>query len=112
MKEILLTVIAIVAIFLALPISLLWLRDRKLHRLPTREEQEEMARKFDMRLRSPNFPELEDHFGHPLPAPLHALYNDLDELMLGDIDVLPPDGSDPIYICFYVPADAESHRSP
>lgn len=112
MKDTILTIVVILGIFIALPMLILWLRDKLFYPKLSPEEIELHKRKFEERLRSPNLDALQAHFSHALPAALRELYGNLDLLMQSDIEVLPPDGSEPVYICFFNPADAANLHSP
>lgn len=111
MKDAIYTVLAILGIFVILPLLILWLRDKLFHRPMTEEQMDEYSRRFRKRLANPDFGVLEQHFGCGLPLPLKQLYANSDELSRGDFEVVPPDGrnsTDPTYVAFYNPADAES----
>jgi hypothetical protein len=114
MKDTFIAVLAILTIFVVLPILILWLRDRVTNRLPTPEEIEEHGRRFRERLLNPDFPALEAHFGHPLPQALKNLHADRDELLRFDFEVFPPGrpaGSPPWAVCYYQPMDAEQLKA-
>ena len=111
MEDAILTVIAILGIFVALPILILWLRDKVFNRPITKEQVDEYSRRFQKRLANPDFAVLEQHFGCELPAPLRQLYANSDELARNDFEIVPPEGQNltgPAYVAFYNPADAES----
>lgn len=111
MKDTILTVVAILGIFVAFPVLILWLRDRLFHRPMTKEQMAEYSRRVRERLTNPDFSALEKHFGCSLPNPLKKLYGDSEELDRGDFYVVPPDvpnATDGAYVGFYNPADAES----
>ena len=104
-------ILGIGATFIALPLAILFLRDR-LSR-PSRNKLNEYARRFEERLANPDLAALEQHFGHPLPAALRALYLDPQERMRGNFEVAPSTSaprSQRWPIAFYQPADAETLR--
>ena len=111
MNDTLKTIFGLAAVFIGLPLAILFLRDR-LSR-PSRKAIQDYSRKFEERLANPDFPSLERHFGHPLPAALRALYLDPVERMRDQFEVAPsanaPRG-ERWPIAFYQPADAESLR--
>ena len=111
MKDAILIIIALVGIFLLLPFLILWIRDKVLNRPLTPEEIKAEAYRYEKRLLSPDLEALEKHFDCTLPYPLRKLYGTSNELALVDIEIFPPDGSAPIYICFYKPADADNLHS-
>lgn len=98
--------------YIALPVLLLWIRDRLFHHVLTEEQVQELQRRFQTRLRSPDFPAVESHFGCPLPAAMKKLYCDLDEITRVSFELVPPDDGEPIYIEFYQPADSENLNCP
>ena len=106
MKDAIFFVAALLGLFIVLPFLILWARDRFVCRRLSPAETEAQSRRFEDRLRSPDLNAVENHFGHALPAPLRALYGDPQELTRSDFEMLPPDDSAPVYICFYNPADA------
>jgi hypothetical protein len=112
MKDTILTICVLVGIFIILPFLILWIRDKLFSRPPTPEEAQANAERFQKRLASPDLDAVAKHFDCRLPHALRDLYNNPKELALSDVEVLPPDGGDPIYICFYNPADADSLQSP
>jgi len=112
MKDTILTIGVLVGIFIVLPLLILWVRDKVFNRLPSPENAKTYSERFRQRLSSPDLDAVAEHFGCALPAALRDLYGNLEELALSDVEVLPPDGGDPIYICFYNPADAENLQSP
>jgi hypothetical protein len=111
MSDHLTTVIVIVAIFLGLPIALLIGRDWLTR--PSRKKIEEYSRQFVQRLRSPDFPAVEKHFGRPLPQCVRTLYSDKEELLRNNFAVAAssgvPDG-ERWYVSDYQPADGASVR--
>jgi len=112
MKDAILLILAIIGIYVVLPVLILWLRDKIFDRPMTKEQMDEYSRRFRERLANPDFSALEEHFGHALPLPLKSLYANSEELNRdGDFEVVPPagaDATDPSYVAFYNPADAES----
>jgi hypothetical protein len=111
MSDILKTILGIGAIFVALPLAILFLRDR-LSR-PSRKKLDEYARRFNQRLANPDFAALEQHFGRPLPAALRTLYLDPQERMRDNFEVAPSvDAPRAIrwQVAYCQPADAESLR--
>ena len=111
MKDVIFTVLAIVGIFIALPILIVWLRDKVVDRPTTKEQRDEYSRRFRERLANPDFGALEQHYGCTLPIPLKQLYTNSEELSRGEFEVVPPHGRTPDdapYVAFYNPADAES----
>ena len=110
MNETLLSILAIVAVFLGAPVLILWARDRMFSAKPSAAKVEEDAKRFRERLLNPDLGALEAQFGHRFPRALKALYDDPDELLRGDFEVAAV-GASPEqpswYICFYYPADAE-----
>jgi hypothetical protein len=112
MKDTILTITALVGIFIVLPFLILWIRDRLFSQQPTPEEARANAERFQKRLSSPDLDAVAKHFDCALPQALRSLYSNAKELALSDVEVLPPDGGEPIFICCYNPADAENARSP
>ncbi len=107
----LLTIIALAGIFLVLPFLILRMLDKVLYRHPTTEEIQAETERLEERLLSPELEVLEEYFHCTLPSPFRELYGNANELVLTDVEILPPDGSDPVYICFYKPADADNLHS-
>ncbi len=112
MRDTFITVVALVVIFIVLPFLILWIRDKLLYRSPSPEEAKAYGRHFQKRISSPDLGAVAKHFDCTLPHALRDLYSNTEELALSDIEVLPPNGNDPIYICFYNPADAGNLHSP
>jgi len=110
MKDIILTIVMLVGIFLVLPFLILWIRDKIFYRPSTPEEIKAATERFQKRLSSPDLEAVAKHFGCTLPQALRDLYSNPKELALSDIEVVPPNGRDPVYICFYNPADEENVR--
>ena len=105
------TVIAIIAIFVGLPVALLVARDWCAR--SSRKEVEAFSRRFAQRLHNPNLAAIEKYFGHPLPPAIHALYANQDELMREDFEVAASEragGDERWYVANYQPADEQSVR--
>jgi hypothetical protein len=111
MKDLVVTVVVLISIFVVLPFVVLWARDRLFFQR-SRDRLEADSNRFLARLRSPHLDALEAHFGSRLPSSLRDLYANPDEVMLTDMEVVPSSGADPIYICFYNPADGEDLPNP
>jgi|GEM_PF-1712921 hypothetical protein len=107
MKDVLLTILVIVAIYVVLPPLVLILRDKILFKFPSREQVELLHQKFLERLSSPDFAAVEEHFGHALPQVIRSLYENTAELTRSDFEVVPPDGSTSWSIINYCPVDSE-----
>ena len=112
MKDTILTIVVLVGIFIVLPVLILWIRDKVLNRPPSPEEARAYSERFRTRLSSPDLNAVAEHFGCTVPTALRDLYGNPQERALSGVEVVPPDGGDPIYICFYNPADAENLHSP
>jgi hypothetical protein len=111
MKDAIYTALSILAIFVALPFLILWLRDKLFDRPMTKEQMDEYSCRFRERLANSDLGVLERHFGCHLPVELKQLYANSDELARDDFEVIPPHGrksTDPVYVAFYNPADDES----
>jgi hypothetical protein len=103
------TVIAIIGVFICLPVFLLlawkWLTR------PSKRKLEEYSREFMHRLQNPDFAAVEKHFGHPLPDCLRALYHNTQELMRDNFEVAASADAPAEkrwFIAFYEPADAQA----
>lgn len=110
--DIFITVVVGVGMYIVLPLLILWGRDKLFYPPPSKEELEAAHKRFEARLRNPDLAAVEAHFGTSLPTALRELYSNLDEVMRADFEVVPPNGEDPVYICYYNPADAENLSSP
>jgi hypothetical protein len=112
MKDILLTIVAILAIFVGLPLFILWVRDRVT--APGRKKRAEESRRFRQRLREPDLDAVARHFKCTLPESLTDLYGNPEELsrdffkVARSIDA-PEDGW--WHVAFYLPADSESCKT-
>ena len=96
-----------------LAVGALWVIDKLFRRQPSKAEMDEYSRHFQERLLKPDFAAVEAHFGAALPDSLKKLYADKNEILRGDFEVVTKvEGakSDPWFIAFYEPADAESLR--
>jgi hypothetical protein len=111
MKDIILTVVTILGIFVVLPLLILWIRDKIAK--PSRKQIDDYSRRFKERLSQPHLDEVAKHFGCALPQALIALYQNQEEVMRDNFEVAPspdaPEGSR-WFISFYEPADAQSTR--
>jgi hypothetical protein len=105
------TILGVSATFIALPLAILFLRNRLAR--PSRKELDDYSRRFEERLANPDFAALEKQFGHPLPAALRALYLDPQERIRDNFEIAPTGApcSKRWPIAYYQPADAESLRN-
>jgi hypothetical protein len=111
MNDAITTVVAIVAIFLGLPLALLLARDW--FSRPSKKKIEAYAQEFTHRLQNPDFAAVEKHFGRPLPDCVQALYADTAELMRKDFEVSASadvSQEERWHVAFYQPADGQSAR--
>ncbi len=77
------------------------------------KKMEAYSRQFTERLRHPDFLAVEEHFGHPLPPCVQALYANDQELLRVDFDVAAESDAaseNRWYVAFYQPADGKSAR--
>ena len=106
-------IIGIVAIFVVLPLLIVWLNDRIFHRTSSKKELDEYSKRYKERLLNPEFAALEAHFGCTMPNELKELYASKEEIQRGNFDVVTKgrDGSKETWtVAFYEPADLESLR--
>ena len=106
-------IIGIVAIFVVLPLLILWLNDKIFRRGSSKKELGKYSKRYAERLLNPDFAALEAHFGCPMPVELKELYANKEEIQRGDFEVVTKgqDGSEDTWtVAFYEPADMESLR--
>jgi hypothetical protein len=108
MSENLLTILALLVLYLGIPVALLLLLDRL--RRPSRAKMEEASRRFLERLQHPDLAAVARHFGRPLPASLQALYANPGELLRQNFIVAAPDApaGESWTVAYYQPADGEN----
>jgi len=104
-------ILLLLAIYLGLPLLIVWANDKIFHRFPSKAKIEEYSRRFKERLLNPNFAAVEAHFKRPVPEELKKLYADKNEILRGDFEVQTKsrqNTDDCWYIAFYNPADEEN----
>ncbi|HUS39387.1 MAG TPA: SMI1/KNR4 family protein, partial [Pirellulales bacterium] len=77
----------------------------------TPEQHAENDRRFQQRLFQPQWPELERHFGSPMPASLRDLYSNRDLLARSSFYVVPPGSTSEDkhhFIARFEPADMQA----
>lgn len=115
MKGIFLTVLFLLALFLALPVSILWLRDKIFNSSRKRTPQQIQAGwdAYRERLLHPQQANVEAELGALLPQRLLGLYADKELLLSQQFDVCPP-GKDPKkakeWIENFLPLDSEGQK--
>lgn len=111
MKDVAAVIASVILLFIVLPVLLLWLRDRLCNRWPSPSEIEEINRRFKERRLNPDFATIEAHFNHRFPEALRQLYNNKEEILRHDFEVIAPESATPPscwYIAYYQPADMEN----
>lgn len=112
MNDFAIAVILVFGLLIGLPVAMLCVRDWVTR--PSKQQIDKAHTRFNERLRNPDLPAVEKHFGHPLPECLRSFYEDRQELLRGDFETaaIPnPAADDRWYVSFYQPADAESVES-
>ena len=111
MSDQLIGITVVIGTLLLVPIAILLLRNWMTR--PSKKQMGEYSRRFLQRLRQPDFPALENHFGCTMPAPLRALYGDEVEFLRSNFTVAPaattPE-AERWFIADYQPADLQSAR--
>jgi hypothetical protein len=115
MKDTILTILFLLALFIVLPVFVLLVRDRIFHPARKRTPQQLQAQRqaYRERLVNPQQTLVEAELGALLPQRLIAMYSDV-ELVLGtDLNICPP-GKDPknssSWIYNFLPLDVESQE--
>jgi hypothetical protein len=112
MRDTALTLIGVLALLVALPISILWLRDKIFHssRKRTTEQAQARLQAYRDRLLHPQQTQVEAEMRALLPGRLFALYADKELVLTEEFDIYPP-GKDPkkssIWIEDFLPLDCE-----
>jgi hypothetical protein len=112
LTDVLVPVVYILAT-VVLAFAFLLLRDLIFNRPPSKEKIAAFARRFEERLLKPDFDGLENYFGHALPKYLRTLYQNRDEILKRDFEVLGNDTGEEKnvwFISYYQPADLENVR--
>jgi hypothetical protein len=103
-----------VSTMVALAFAFLFVYDRIFRRrLPTKEQMAVFAKHFKGRLLNPDIQSLEKHFAHALPADIKALYQNREEILSQDFEVVGKDasGAEKVWsVDHYQPADLENVR--
>lgn len=113
MKDSLLTIAALLSLFIALPMFLLWIRDRirdRRHR-KTPEQIESRALAYRERLLNPDPTGVETRIGGLLPERLITLYKDQATVLSEKVEIRPPRLGPKEFgewIEAFLPLDAES----
>jgi SMI1 / KNR4 family (SUKH-1) len=105
------TILVIVAIFIGLPLLIVWLNDKIFHRIPSKAKWDEYSRQFEERLLNPDFAGVEAILGCTLPEEVRRLYSDKNEILRGDFEVIIKPANDSNGVCtvaYYTPADKEA----
>src|SRR5713101_4095192 len=116
MRDIILTLISLLALFVVLPISILWLRDKIFYSSRKRSAEQELARlqAYRERLLHPQQAEVEAEIGAFLTQRLIAMYADRELMLSKNFDICPP-GKDPKksseWIDGFLPLDCESQNN-
>jgi hypothetical protein len=115
MKDAILTILSVLALFLVLPVCILWLRDRILRSSRKRKAQEVQAQSqaYRERLLHPLQSQVEAETGLLLPQRLITMYSDKELILSEKLDVCPP-GKDPKisseWIDNFLPLDWEGQQ--
>ncbi len=75
------TILIIIAIFIGLPLIIVWANDKIFHRLPSKAKRDEYSRRFEERLLNPDFVGVEAALGCALPEEVKKLYANKDEIL-------------------------------
>jgi hypothetical protein len=100
--------IVYVLVTVGLAFAFLFLRDLIFNRPPSKETVAAFAKRFEERLRKPDFEGLERHFGHSLPQGLKVLYKNQEEVLTGDFELIANHDNNETniwYIAYYQPVD-------
>jgi SMI1 / KNR4 family (SUKH-1) len=115
MKDAILAILFLLALFVVLPISILWLRDKIFHSSRKQAPEQTQARMdaFRERLVNPQHALVEAEIGALLPQRLIAMYADRDLVLSQNFSFCPP-GRDPKksgeWIDNFLPLDLEGQK--
>ena len=115
MKDAILALLFLVALFVVLPVSILWLRDIIFRSSRKRTPDQILARThaYHQRLVNPQQALVEAEMGALLPQRLIAMYSDKELVLSQDLNIYPP-GKDPKksseWIDNFLPLDSEGQK--
>jgi hypothetical protein len=115
MKDTIIAILFLFGLFVVLPVSILWLRDKILHssRKRTPEQIQDRMRAYRERLMNPQQALVEAEMGALLPQRLLAMYADSELVLSERFDVCPA-GKDPKksgeWIEDFLPLDSEDQK--
>ena len=112
MNDFAISIIAIVIVAIsvfAVAVGFLVLFDRYRYRVSHSSIQLYNER-YRQRLSAPDFESLEKLLGHKLPDAVIRHFRSLSIITDEPFEILPPDGSEPLYISFWCPCDLENYH--